>query len=200
MRSPWRSLGRICPSNTLLQYVFGLTVLITNCIIHLITDLVPTLTSRSITLKKDFKNHSVWNCIKRAENIKSSRTNLTPEMNQTHGVKTDRLHMAMIWIIRPFAGTQVHYFPVICGCLGSSHFSISEQRKRIMAWIKALLSVTVSAELIEGFRCKPKIIRNIYDANIKYFPWFSHINMGINVPFLTIITKREKSRCISENI
>ncbi len=181
MRSSWWSLHRICPSYTLLQCVFSRTVLITNCIIHSITDLVPTLASRSITLKKDVKNDSVWNCIKRAEHIESSRTNLTPEMNQTHGVKTDG--MDMIWTIWPFAGTHVHYLPVICVCLGSSHFSISKQRKRIMAWIKALLSVTVSAELSEGFRCKPNIIRNIYDANIQYFPWFSHINMGINVPF-----------------
>lgn len=87
-RSPWQCLDRICPSNTLPEWGFSLTVLITNSIINSITDLVLTSTSWSITLKK---NHSVWNWIKCGENIKSFRTNLTPEMNQPHGVKNRRV-------------------------------------------------------------------------------------------------------------
>lgn len=58
------------------------------------------------------------------ETLKSSRTNLTPEIKQPHGAKTDSATCTrVIWIIRPFTETHVHYFAV---CLSLSHFSITE--------------------------------------------------------------------------
>lgn len=65
----------------------------------------------------------VWN----VEKLKSSRTNLTPEIKQPHGAKQDSaICTGMIRIIRPFTGTHVHYFQV---CLSLSQFSITETEK-----------------------------------------------------------------------